>query len=340
MYSNKNQKEKIAIFIESFSGDITNLSKELIEEAIKLSNLSNYEIIGLLIGDNLNKEIETLKFFPFSEILVYENKDLEVFTEDKYSEILCSMIEDKNPNIVLIGATTIGKSISPVAATRFKTSLTADCTELKFDEKFNLIQVRPAYSGNLMAEIISKNCKPQIVTMRERNIKFNLINEFKKKLEIYVNYAKLPIFSIQSSVLKRIEKKVDQENDLNKFDTIIAVGNAFKLEKDLDKVFDLSNILNAKVVSTRALVEKGLFEYKNQVGFSGKSISPKLLITLGVSGSIQFQAGILNSEYIISVNNDSKAPIFSICNEGYIGDVYKIIDDLINKFKGSSNYEK
>ncbi|MGL5210425.1 electron transfer flavoprotein subunit alpha/FixB family protein [Cetobacterium sp.] len=334
MYSDKNIIKTIVVFVESCNGDVTNLSKELIEEANKLSKISNHKICALIIGNNLEKDIESLKKLPIDEIVVYDDEKLAIFTEDRYSEVLCNVVEEKNPDIVLIGATIIGKSISPVAATRFKTSLTADCVDLKFDNEMNLVQIRPAYSGNLMAEIISQNCRPQLVTMRERNLKFQYFNNLKFK-NIKVNKMGLPICNIQSLVIDKIEKELDDEN-LNNFQTLIVAGNGFKTKDDLDKVFKLAEHLNAKVVSTRALVERGIFEYKNQIGFSGKSVSPKLLITLGVSGSIQFQAGIKNAEYIIAVNNDSEAPIFTVCNEGYVGDMYKIVEDLLTKFERGS----
>lgn len=329
----KNQELKdwkgILIFVESEDEKISQLSLELIGEAIKLRKKLSSEIYCLVIGSMNKTIIEELNEYPIDKIISYENKILEFFSEGVYSQILYEAINKLKPEIVLIGSTIKGKSIAPVVATRFKTGLTADCTSLRIDEKRNLVQIRPAYSGNIMAEILTENSRPQMATIRSKVMK-EAVKEINKS-EIQILNMEMPNYILKSEVLEK--KLKDKDVDITKFEILVAVGSGFKEKEDLKIAYSLAEILGAQVVSSRTLVEKGWMDQEYQIGLSGKTVAPKLLITLGVSGSVQFIAGIKGAEYIIAVNNDSEAEIFDVADESFLGDIYEVVPGLLNKIK-------
>ncbi|MGL4392032.1 MAG: electron transfer flavoprotein subunit alpha/FixB family protein [Fusobacteriaceae bacterium] len=320
----------ILIYVDYENEVISDVTFELIGEAKRLIGESNSKIYALIIGNNLSEFAKELTYYDLENIFVYENKEFEFYREDIYSTLFEDCIKKINPSIVLIPGTDIGKSIAPVIATRFNTGLTADCTQLFIDEKFNLIQIRPAFGGNIMAQIITPDCRPQFTTIRPKIMEKAKMSKFEKNNIEKVSTNNLNLKSaIEILEVFKIEKK---ENILESKILIVA-GNGFKYKEDLFLLNELAELLEAKICSSRALVEKHWMPNELQIGLSGKSVSPEIIITFGVSGSVQFRAGMEKSKKIIAINNNIDADIFQIAHVPICGNLYEIIPLLIKNIK-------
>ena len=239
-------------------------------------------------------------------------------------------INKNKPSTLLVGATTIGRSLAPRVAARFRTGLTADCTILDIKENTDLVQIRPAFGGNIMAQIINPNNRPQLATVRYKVM--DAPERSKEKI------GKVTLCSIdkgqldsQIKVLKVTKKQV--EESISDADIIIAVGRGLKKEKDLDMINELAELIGAQIATTRPLIEAGWTDAKRQIGLSGRTVKPKLIITCGISGAVQFTAGMNNADCIVAINKDPKASIFNVAHYGIVGDIYEVIPTLINNIK-------
>lgn len=231
---------------------------------------------------------------------------------------------------MLVGGTSTGRSLAPRAACRFRTGLTADCTKLDISESTDLDQIRPAYGGNIMAHINTPRHRPQFATVRYKIFsipeksanpagKVHICDTASLKLD-----SKITITSVEP---KSLEKGIED------CEVLVVAGRGVKKAEDLDMLRELADLLGGKLASTRALVEAGWMDAKCQIGLSGRTVKPKLIITCGVSGAIQFVAGMNGSEKIIAINSDVYAPIFNVAHIGITGDLYKIIPELISRIK-------
>jgi len=267
------------------------------------------------------------------EIFVYDYPELKDFRIEPYTAAFEDFVNKVKPSSLLVGATTIGRSLAPRVAARFRTGLTADCTMLKMKENTDLVQIRPAFGGNIMAQIICPNTRPQMSTVR-----YKVMNAPEKQCEAK---GKITICEIDKDKLAsnievlKVTKKETEEN-ISDADIIIAVGRALKSEKDMVMVQELAELLHAQIAGTRPLVEAGWIDAKKQIGLSGRTVKPKLIITLGISGAVQFAAGMNGSERIFAINKDSNASIFNVAHYGIVGDIYEIVPQLINDIKNSN----
>jgi electron transfer flavoprotein alpha subunit len=231
---------------------------------------------------------------------------------------------------VLVGATTVGRQLAPRVAARFKTGLTADCTVLDMSDNTDLIQIRPAFGGNIMAQICTPKNRPQMATVR-----YKVMNAPERNDEIS---GELIFESIDENKLKTSVEvlKVTQKEKVKTIenaDVIVAVGRGIKSKEDIQMIQELADCLGGELACTRPLVECGWVDARQQVGLSGRTVRPKLIITCGISGAVQFSAGMNNSDYIFAINSDEKAPIFKVANYGIVGDIYKIVPALTKMIK-------
>ncbi|MDD2414358.1 MAG: electron transfer flavoprotein subunit alpha/FixB family protein, partial [Eubacteriaceae bacterium] len=235
------------------------------------------------------------------------------------------------PSSILVGATNAGRSLAPRVAARFHTGLTADCTVLNMKENTDLVQIRPAFGGNIMAQIVTQNNRPQFCTVR---YKIFSAPERAEKATGEVVSMKMDDDKKYNSLIqiKEIIKK-EKGIDISEADVIVAVGRGLKSENDLPMVQEFADAIGAEMACTRPNVENGWFDPRRQIGLSGRTVKPKIIITFGVSGSVQFAAGMRNSDYIVSVNNDPEASIFNIAHCGIVGDLYEIIPELMEMIK-------
>ena len=233
------------------------------------------------------------------------------------------------PSSILVGATALGRSLAPKVACRVHTGLTADCTMLEMKENTDLVQIRPAFGGNIMARIVTPNSRPQFCTVRYK------IFSAPERCAPHGEIVRMPVdgelLRTGTTILSVTQKPA--EADISDAEVIVAVGRGVRSREDISLARALADRLGAQLACTRPLVEAGWFDPRKQIGLSGRTVKPKLIVTLGVSGSVQFAAGMRNSPLIVAVNSDKNAPIFDIAHYGYVGDLYQVVPLLIRKME-------
>ena len=326
---NKDEYKGICIYVDCDYRVIHNVTFELIGKAIELAKVINHPVYALLIGYNCETNAKELLEYGVDKVFVYDNELLKDFDIERYTNCFEDFINTNKPSSILVGATNVGRSLAPRVAARFHTGLTADCTKLEMKDNTDLVQIRPAFGGNIMAQIVNTNNRPQFATVRYKVFdapnKVEPIGEI-VKVDIKEEWLKSHVEIID------IEEK-PKELDISEADVIVAVGRGLKSVDDLKMVNELADLLGGVVACSRPMVEAGIFDGKHQIGLSGKTVKPKLIITLGISGAIQFASGMKNADCIIAINSNPNAPIFDIANYGIVGDMYKIVPELINKIK-------
>lgn len=322
----------IGVYVDHVEGEIHPVTMELIGKAKELAAVVNFPVYCVFIGHNIKDKAQDLLHYGVDEVFVYDYEELNHFRIEPYTAAFEDFIKKVKPSSLLVGATTIGRSLAPRVAARFRTGLTADCTTLEMKENTDLVQIRPAFGGNIMAQIICPNTRPQMATVR-----YKVMNAPEKQCEPSgkITLCELEAAKLVSSieVLKVTRKEI--EENISDAEVIIAVGRALKSEKAMGMVEELANLLDAQIAGTRPLVEAGWIKAKQQIGLSGRTVKPKLIITLGISGAVQFAAGMKGSEQIFAINNDPHAAIFNIAHYGIIGDLYEIVPQLIEDIKNS-----
>lgn len=326
----------ILVYVDHVEGNIHPVTFELIGKAKELASKVKHPVYALFIGHNIKEKAEELLHYGIDEVFVYDYEELEDFAIEPYTAVFEDLINKVKPASILVGATTIGRSLAPRIAARFKTGLTADCTILDMKENTDLVQIRPAFGGNIMAQIITPNSRPQMATVR-----YKVMSAPKRQEE---ESGKISVCSIDKvklasniKVLKVTKKQ--PESSISDAEVIIAVGRGIKSKKDMDMIYELAGLLKARVAGTRPLVEAGWIDAKSQIGLSGRTVKPKLIIVLGISGAVQFTAGMNGSQYVFAVNKDEKAPIFNFSHYGIVGDIYEIVPKLIEKIKQNKKVE-
>ncbi len=320
----------IAVYVDHVEGTIHPVTMELIGKARELASVVKFPVYCVFIGHNIKKKAEELLHYGVDEVFVYDNKELKDFRIETYTAAMEDFINKVKPSSILVGATTTGRSLAPRVATRFRTGLTADCTILEMKENTDLVQIRPAFGGNIMAQIICPNTRPQMATVR-----YKIMNAPERQRDpkgtITVCELEPEKLKSQIEVLKVTKKKV--EENISDAEVIVAVGRAIKSEKDMAMVQDLADLLHAQIAGTRPLVEAGLIPAKKQIGLSGRTVKPKLIIALGISGAVQFVAGMNHSDRIFAINKDENASIFHTAHYGIVGDIYEIVPQLVKELK-------
>ncbi len=318
----------ICVYAEQVRGKVHPVAYELIGKARELVKVTNQKVYCLMIGHNCDASANDLLRYGVDEVFVYDDICLEHFNIEPYTAVFENYINNNKPSAILVGATPVGRQLAPRVAARFRTGLTADCTVLQMDENTDLQQIRPAFGGNIMAQIHTPNNRPQMATVRYKI--------FEKAQPVEKITGKITHCSLDGINLKsRINViSVDDKppvKSIENAEIIVAVGRGFKKVEDIEMAKTLAKKLGAEIACTRPLVENGTFDAKCQIGLSGRTVRPKLIITLGISGAVQFAAGMNNSDYIIAVNSDPKASIFKIAHCGIVGDIYKIVPQLIER---------
>ena len=332
----KSKWRGILVYIDHLDGKIHPVSLELIGKAKELASKINHPVYALMIGDNIETSAQELRHYGVDDIFIYESKNLKHFVIEPYAAVFQDLIERIKPSSILVGATNIGRSLAPRIAARFRTGLTADCTILDMKENTDLIQIRPAFGGNIMAQIITQNHRPQLCTVRYKIFSAPERQEIPSG-EIHKFLVKDEHLDTNITIVEVTKKEV--EEDISEAEVIVAVGRALKNAKDIEIFQELANLLNGKLACTRPIIENGILGAKKQIGLSGRTVKPKLIIACGIQGAVQFTAGMNSSDTIIAINNDENAAIFNIAHYGIVGDMYEIVPKLIENIKnGKSIY--
>jgi electron transfer flavoprotein alpha subunit len=320
----------ILVYVEHLDGAIHPVTLELIGKARELATKINHPVYALWMGNGIRKLADELLKYGVDQVLVYDDPSLRYFRADLYTNIFEDCINETKPSIVLVGATSVGRSLAPRVATRFRTGLTADCTKLEIKPNSDLVQIRPAFGGNIMAQIVTTGTRPQFATVRYKVMEQAGCVTHPEGLAV--------LKTIRPELLKsrlKVVEVVPKEKQVNISDaeTLVVAGRGVKNSGDLALLAELAGLLSGQLACTRPLVEAGWLPYTRQIGLSGRTVKPKLIITCGVSGAVQFTACMNGAEHIFAINTDRAAPIFKVAHYGIIGDLYQILPKLIEKIK-------
>lgn len=320
----KSKYKGIAVYIEQRDNISHGVSWELVGKAKELALKTKEEVYALVIGNDTSNIVEEALAFGVDKVFVYEEPRFKDFNVEIYTNVVEQFYKKYNVNIILVGGTNQGRSFAPRIAARLKTGLTADCTKLDITSEGDLMQIRPAFGGNIMAKINTPNHRPQLATIRYKMFnKPEVVEPFGKVL-----FEKTKSIRVDTSIKILETFNKPKVSDISDAEIIIAVGRAFKKKKDLELIEPLRKRLNAEVACTRPLIENGWFDAKKQIGLSGRTVKPKLIITLGISGAVQFIEGMKESELIISVNGDEQNKLFDISHYSIVGDIYEVLPKL------------
>lgn len=329
---NINDYKGVWIFAEQREGKILNVSLELLGEGRKIADKLKVELTAVLLGDKLDSLSKELVEHGADNVLAVEDKFLSVYTTEVYTRVITELINEKKPEIVLIGATTIGRDLAPRLAGRVKTGLTADCTSLDVDEEnFNLLMTRPAFGGNIMATIVCTKHRPQMSTVRPGVMLKAKFNPNKTGQVEKVSF-KLEEQDSNTQVIDII-KKAKQQVSLEAAEVIVSGGRGLGNKEGFELLKKLADVLGGEVGSSRGSVDAGWIEQTHQVGQTGKTVRPTIYIACGISGAIQHLAGMNSSDCIIAINKDKDAPIFNVAHYGIVGDLYEVVPNLIKSLE-------
>lgn len=323
----------ILVYVDHSMGEINPLTYELLGKAREMAEKTGQPAYAIMAGEGIREMAPELGHYGADKIFVYDFPELRHFRIEPYAAVLHDLILKEKPSTVLVGGTTVGRSLAPRVAARLRTGLTADCTQLDMQANTDLDQIRPAFGGNIMAHIRTTRTRPQFATVRSK-IFPTPARDPEPGGEII--YCEIPSAKLQSLIQVQAVHEKPRVTSLEQADVIVACGRGIKQEKDLALIHSLADALGGVVAATRPLIERGWFDARVQIGLSGRTVRPKLLITCGISGAIQFVAGMKDAECIISINNDPSAPIIKISHYALIGDLYEIIPAVIDLIKEQS----
>ena len=355
-----NEYKGVWVFCEQRQGALMSTDFELVSEARKLADELGCEVTGLLLGDNVEGIAKELGGYGADKVMVCDSPLLKDYTTDAYAKVVCDMVNEYKPEVLLIGATNIGRDLGPRCAARLHTGLTADATHLDIDtakyveflkesstidlskQKFdyedrNLKMTRPAFGGHLMATIICPRFRPCMATVRPGVMKKNAFDEAKANaVEIVKPNFTLTAEDIHTDVTE-VVKAAKKLVDLIGADFIVSVGRGISkdVEGGIKLAEELAEVLGGVVGGSRATIVSGWLSADHQVGQTGKTVHPKVYVALGISGAIQHKAGMQDSECIIAVNKNDTAPIFEIADYGICGDLFKVTPMLIEAIKAA-----
>lgn len=318
------------IFAEQRGGKISLVSYELLGIGKTLASERNTELSAVLLGVS-ESEAEELIRWGADRVYLLKDAAFKVFNDEPYTEIFSKLINEHRPEIVLAGATPIGRSFIPRVAARLRTGLTADCTSLSIDkETGNLLQVRPAFGGNIMATILCPNNRPQIATVRPRVMKRGQYIE-ERTGEIINIETETP--SSRTKVTDTVKEVSDITVNLHEAEVIVSGGRGVGDKKGFELLKELAEVLGGAIGASRAAVDEGWISYSHQIGQTGKTVCPKIYIACGISGAVQHLVGMQSSDIIIAINKNPEAPIFNVATYGIVGDVFEIVPMLIKKIR-------
>ena len=362
--------KNVWVFCEQRQGKMMPTTFELISEGRKLADELGVELCGILLGDNVDGIAKELGGYGADKVYVYNSPLLKDYTTDAYTKVITDAVEEIKPEILLFGASNIGRDLAPRCAARLHTGLCADCTHLDIDmpiyknflreastlpeeriEKLGTVKIngqdhdvsrdikmtRPAFGGHLMASIFCPRFRPAMATVRPGVMKKReFCADCAEKVEILHPAFELSASDIKTEVVETV-KAAKKLVDLIGADFIVSVGRGISkdVEGGIKLAEELAEVLGGVVGSSRACVDAGWITADHQVGQTGKTVQPKVYVALGISGAIQHKAGMQDSECIIAVNKNENAPIFEVADYGIVGDLFKVVPELIESIKAA-----
>jgi len=331
-------KNGVWIFVENDSGTIADVSLELLWKGRKLADQLCSELACFIIGHGVSDAAPELIAYGADKVYVADCSQLSHYLTLPYTRISLELIKEHRPGILLIGATTAGRDLAPRIASHMRTGLTADCTDLQIGEyKFGkriwqeiLLQIRPAFGGNVIATIVTPETRPQMATVREGVFRRPSPDSSRKGQIVQLN----PTLTDEDVILKIIERvKAEKKINLKSSRIIVSGGMGVGSKDNFKIVHELARTLGGEVGATRAAVDAGFVGIEHQIGQTGVTVRPNLYLACGISGAIQHRAGMQESSRIVAINTDPDAPIFSIAHYGIIGDLYEVIPRMIKAYR-------
>ena len=320
------------VFVESEKGKISGVSFELLGKARELANDLHSKVVAVFLGKNIKEKAQTLISKGADKVILVDKPELENFISENYANVISHLVKKYKPEIFLAGATTCGRSLVSRIAVTIYTGLTADCTGLHIDkEKRLLVQTRPAFGGNIMAQIITPNYRPQMSTVRHKVMK-EQTEDAKRKGEVIEEIIDGKFIDARVKFIEYIQEEISKVN-LADADIIVSAGRGIADSKNFKLIEELAQALGGAVGASRSAVDSGWISYSHQVGQTGRTVAPKIYIACGISGQIQHLVGMQSSKVIVAINKDPDAPIFKVANYGIVGDLFAVIPLLIKKFK-------
>lgn len=327
---NKAAWRGVAVFAQCQEDGLHPVTPELVGKARELAAVINEEVLAVLIGNNVEAQTRELLAYGVDHVYVYDDPAFAEFTITPYANAFYDFIEKVHPGSILVGATNLGRSLAPKVAARCNTGLTADCTRLEMKENTDLVQIRPAFGGNIMAQIVTPEARPQFCTVRYKIFSAPARTDHPKGT---VQKMTISADLLQGDTEVLAKKAKPKLVDISEAEVVVACGRGIRNQADLAMAEELAALLDAQLACTRPLVEAGWMDARRQIGLSGRTVKPKLIITIGISGSVQFVSGMNGSDRIIAINADPAASIFNIAHVGMVGDLYEILPHLIKQIK-------
>jgi len=317
------------VYTEQRNGKLMGVALELLSEGKRLADQIGVEVAAVLVGNNVEGLADELFAYSADKVYLIEDELLENYNTDGYTKVITDAIKQYKPEAVLFGATHIGRDLAPRIAARLDTGLTADCTKLEIDpEDKKLMQTRPAFGGNLMATIVCPKTRPQMSTVRP-GVMDKLEKQEGRQGEIVKVETSLEKSDIKTEVFE-IVKAAKELVSLTDATIICSGGRGLGNPEGFDLINKLAETVGGVVGASRAAVDAGWIDHSHQVGQTGTTVKPKIYFACGISGAIQHLAGMQASDIIIAINKDPEAPVFEVADYGIVGDLYKMIPEIIN----------
>ena len=318
------------IFAEQRENTLMPVVFELLGEGRKLADEIGTELAAIVCGENVSELTKELFAYGADKVYVADHKDLKSYRTDSYTKVISEAIETFKPEILLLGASHIGRDLGPTLAVTADTGLTADCTSLEIDPDDKKIrQTRPAFGGNLMATIVCPNHRPQMSTVRPGvmdKAEYNPLNEG-EIINLDVSFAE---GEIRTEVVEFV-KSLDEVVSLADADVIVSGGLGIGSEEGFELLKELAKRFDGTIAASRASVDSGWIDSSYQIGQTGTTVKPTVYIACGISGAIQHIAGMKDSDYIIAINKNESAPIFNVADLGIVGDLHDVIPAIIEE---------
>ncbi|MFA7282188.1 MAG: electron transfer flavoprotein subunit alpha/FixB family protein [Sterolibacterium sp.] len=332
------ENKQVWVFIEQREGKPADVSFELLSKGRKLAESLQGELKAVVIGNDMQTLAQEAFRYGATEVLLADHPELEHYNTLPYSRILSQLINQHQPRIVLFGGTFIGRDLAPRVASNTRSGLTADCTDLQIadvtylrkDYPQLLLQIRPAFGGNIIATIICPDSPAQMATVRE-----GVMEKAPLAQPVAGLITLVPYTPDAADQLVRIIERHHEESKVNLKAAPIIVSGGYGMGnfQNFQILHELAHLIGGEVAGTRAAVDAGFIDHTRQVGQTGVTVRPKLYIACGISGAIQHRAGMQDANKIIAINSDAEAPIFGVCHYGIVGDVMEVIPMLINAYQ-------
>jgi len=332
--ANVDDHEDVWVFVEEHDGDVASVSWELLAEARELAADLDEDLVALVIGEDVDDVAREAIQRGADRVLVVDDPVFEPYRADPYGEQFRYLVEEREPDVVLIGGTHTGRDFAGRVAVPAHAGLTADCTELGIDEDGHLEARRPAFGGNVLATIKCERHRPQMATVRAGVFEAAEPDPDRdgeiERVDVVVDE--------EDAVTSVLEREVGDTADITDADRIVAVGGG--AEGDIEPAIELAEALDAELAASRKAVDEGWIGHDRQVGQTGKTVRPDLYVAVGVSGAVQHVEGMNDSEVVVAINSDPNAPIFEHADYGIVGDLFEVCPELTDLLEEADEPEE